>query len=126
MYFALRICVIFQVTIGKREKQPQEPQQKHLTIGDMCLLDVPMYAGEWPHVARVQDIRGQNVLIQWFKGSKTTPWQPCTKRAPAGGKWVPWTEEVDCSDIWCFGFELIMAQKLPQKIKEKIDNYCFL
>ena len=40
-------------------------------------LDMPKYAGERPQVAEVQLVNGYRALVQWFKGSKTIPWQPC-------------------------------------------------
>lgn len=89
----------------------------------MALLDVPKYAGEWPQVAKVTAIHGDRVLVHWFKGSKTTAWQPCTRRSETGGKWVPWTEDVARDTIWLFDFQLTVTGKLPQKIREKIETY---
>lgn len=89
----------------------------------LCLLDVPEYAGEWPQLAKVVSVEGARTLVQWYKGSKTTSWQPCTRRSGSGGKWVPWTEYVPTEFIWCRNIELTPSGKLQQKIKEKIEDY---
>ena len=109
------------MTIGKAKKE--KDNELRIQKGMLALLDVPHYAGEWPQMARIQSIDGENVLVHWYKGSKTTAWQPCTKRSVNGGKWVPWTEHVDKKFIWYFGFELTGAGKLPQNIKEKLESY---
>ena len=89
----------------------------------MVLLDVPKYDGEWPQVAEVQDVDGDRALVQWFKGSKTTAWQPCKVRSVTGGKWVLWTEYVDINTIWFSGFKLTPSGRLPQYVKDTIDEY---
>ena len=98
-------------------------EESELKANVLCLCDVAKYSGEWPQLAEIKEIKGNRALIQWYKGSKTTSWNPCTKRVKTGAKWEPWVEDIKISDIWCSGFELTGAKKLPQKIKEKVDNY---
>ena len=89
----------------------------------MALLDVPKYAGEWPQVAVMKEIEGDRVLVQRFKGSKTTSWQSCARRSVTERKRVHSTDYVDRRAIWFFDFHLTMSDKLPQQVKEKTENY---
>ena len=98
-------------------------EESELKANVLCLCDVAKYSGEWPQLAEIKEIKGNRALVQWYKGSKTTSWNPCTKRVKTGAKWEPWIEDIKISDIWCSGFELTGAKKLPQKIKEKVDKY---
>lgn len=91
-------------------------------VGSLVLLDVASYAGEWPQMAEVLELRGTKAMVHWYKGSKTGPWSKCTKRVPGSAKWEPWTEEVNISDIWLADIQLTGSNKLPQKIRDQINN----
>lgn len=113
------------MTIGKDKKR--EDQRTHtnssININDLCLCDVAKYAGEWPQLAEIKELKDLHAVVHWYKGSKTTSWVPCTRRSRNTSRWEPWLEEIALSDIWCHGFQLTGAKKLTQKIKDKLDDY---
>ena len=39
------------------------------------------------------------------------------------GKCGPWNEYVDINKAWFFNFQLTLSGKLPQNVKERIDEY---
>lgn len=120
-----------QVIIGRKqislvEQREHKSTTEELKIGDLCLLDVPKYAGEWPQVAQITELCAgtDQVLIQWFKGSVTGSWTPCSVAASgARGKRVAWTESVQRHNIWHFGFSLTPAKNLPRSVRKKNDEY---
>ncbi|XP_061171052.1 uncharacterized protein LOC133180592 [Saccostrea echinata] len=62
--------------------------------GDFVCADVPKYAGEWPQLGRIVSVECDSVQLQWYKGSRTTAWTPCTRRVKGvRGKTEPWMEK---------------------------------
>ena len=91
----------------------------------MVLTDVEKYVDEWPQVGKIVTLEADFVKIQWFKGSKTGQWNPCTVPVPGQrGKRMPWHETISVSDIWMTDFSLTNKNCLPKHVKDAIDNYC--
>lgn len=84
--------------------------------GQYVCTDVPAYAGEWPQIGKVISMQPDTVTLQWYKGSKTTTWKPCTKRVKGTkGKTEAWEENVERCYIWSEGFNLTSTGHLPKK-----------
>lgn len=110
--------------IGKPEETKVE---QPLCVGMLVLLNLAKYAGEWPQLGKIVDTNSDStIVIQWYQGSRTGSWMPCTRPVRgegSRGKRSPWTESVPCSSVWCHGFHLTPAGKLPQKVREKVDSF---
>lgn len=91
----------------------------------MILLDESKYADEWPQIAKVLDIQNDEVIIQWFKGSKKSAWRPATRRVgeQRGGKTEPYIENVNRINVWYIGFSLTSTGNLPKHVKDALDAY---
>ena len=113
--------------IGRKLQDQQntgEDTVNNIKTGDMCLLNVPKYAGEWPQIGKVLEIFPQDVSIQWYKGSKTGQWSPCTVPIPKQrGKRMPWIEKIPLDQIWFSGFSFTPSRNLPSSVRSLLDNY---
>ena len=109
------------MTIGKADRKSE---CNTIAVNDFCLLNCAKYAGEWPQLAKVVDICQSGIKFLWYKGSKTSPWTPCSVPAPGcRGKKMPWQEIVHAKDILCYGLNLTGSSKFLRKLNKKIDNY---
>ena len=115
----------YKVIIGKRRpKGAASPEMPSLKEGDMCLLNVPKYSGEWPQVAKIVQLEMGTALVHWFGGSKTSRWSPCTIPAPGErGKRIARTENVLVEHIWFYGFSFTPSRHLPSSVKTKIESF---
>ena len=90
----------------------------------MCLLNCPKYVGEWPQIGKVVAISPSEASAQWYKGSKTGPWPPCTVPAPKQrGKRMPWVERVLLDQIWFSGFSFTPSRNPPASVRTLLDNF---
>jgi hypothetical protein len=116
------------VRLGKKEKPvvATSDEGKPLQVGDMCLLDVPIYADYWPLLGEVLAINegDNNVDIRWWKASmsgvcKPEVVYPTRKRNAA----VDSIGTVSRNQIWLFGFSLTKGDRLPIEVRRRIDRY---
>lgn len=61
---------------------------------------------------------GKKILVQWYKGGKTTVWQP--KIIPVQ---KPFTEWINKKDVFFHSFLLTADGALPKAAKEAVDKY---
>ncbi len=89
----------------------------------MVLTDLDKYEDEWPQVGQVTEIAGNDeVLIHWFKGTKTTAWTPCTVPMPGQrGRRMAWLETINKQDI-LLKCQLTGKNMLPKHVKDQLDN----
>lgn len=86
---------VLKVIIGKALPAVAVPTPCLYKEGDFMCTDVPEYAGEWPQVCRVIAAEENHLIVQWYKGSKSTTWTPCTRRMKGQkGRTDPWVERV--------------------------------
>ena len=95
-----------------------------LAVGQLCLLDMKKYAGYWPLVGEVVEIKSnKKVLISWYIGTLKSVFKPWLIKKQGIKK--PWLEEVDRDEIWYNGFQLTkkgrLRSPLQEKIKEKME-----
>lgn len=111
-----------QVTSKKAKKTKIEKDGAPKT--DMfCLCNVTRFAKEWPQVAKVLSVNGDNVKIMWYTGTKTTRWKPYTVSRGRGLR-VPTTETVHLSsEIWHYNFALTKSGKLPEKERRLVERF---
>lgn len=103
-----------------------EPEPSGLAAGDMILTNMEKYHDEWPQVAQVVNINDNddNITVQWYKGSISTSWLPCTIPVPGQrGKRMPWKEQVKRDDIWLSKYKLTNKNCLPKYVKQAIEQY---
>ena len=85
---------------------------QELTVGDMCLLDIPRWTNYWPQVAQVvaiTAITGEQVQIRWYKGGKTGRQVP-EVLVQAGVGRIDWEDTVNIKVIWFYGFKLTSTE----------------
>ncbi|XP_063406405.1 uncharacterized protein LOC134690365 [Mytilus trossulus] len=110
------------IILGKKTKTANSP----LKVDDFGVFDVPTYAGKWPQIGKVVEFVGDKLKVQWYKGSKTTIWNPCTIPVKGQkGERQPWTELVSKTDVKLSGFQLTASCFLPKHVKDFIDGYDF-
>ena len=59
-----------------------QQKQKSLQSDKMILADVQKFSDEWPQVSKIVHVSDAVVREQWFKGSKSGQWNPCTVPFP--------------------------------------------
>ncbi|XP_052073457.1 ubiquitin recognition factor in ER-associated degradation protein 1-like isoform X4 [Mytilus californianus] len=115
---------ILMVTKEKESKKRKEVDEVP-AVGNYVLTNLAKYAGDWPQLGKVLKVEEEEIIqLHWYKGSKTGPWSPCIKTVPGTrGKREAWCEAVNLQDIWCHSFNLTPANKLPLKIKKKMESF---
>lgn len=91
-----------------------------LEAGSMCLLRCTDKGNEWPQVAKVLSVEGNNIVVQWFAGSLSTVWEPVAIKM--GKHRRNYTESVHISAVVAHGWQLTNSNKLPQAIKQTIKD----
>lgn len=100
-----------------------KPKAGKAVVGDMCLVDLAKYAGEWPQVGKVIATTEKNCTVHWYRGAKTSSWVPCTRPTKERGKREDFLESVSRDAIWLTGFRLTPSGNLPKQIKDRIVDY---
>lgn len=81
---------------------------------------MPEYAGEWPQVCRVIAAEESHLMVQWYKGFKSTTY---TRRVKGQkGRTEPLTERVAKVNVPSTPFRLTSAGHIPKKIKDKLHR----
>ena len=84
----------------------------------MCLVNVPKCEGEWPQIGKMLEISPSEACIQWYKGSKTGSWSPCTVPVPKErGKRMPRVERIPRDQIWFSGFSFTPSRNFPSSVR---------
>ena len=73
---------------------------------------------EFPQAGKVLEQNGKQILVHWYKGAKTTVWQP--KFIPVK---KPFTEWINKKDVFFHSFMLTANGALPKAAKEAVDRY---
>lgn len=126
MHIIRCLQLIFQVILGKKiTKNSISKIDTGMKVGDFVLTDIEKYQDEWPQLGKVIEvICPDTVILQWYKGSKTSSWSPCTIPVPGlRGKRQPFVEDVKVRDIWLSGFALTTNSFLTKSTKDAIDAY---
>ncbi|CAC5422376.1 UFD1 [Mytilus coruscus] len=115
------ILMVMKEKESKKRKEVDEVP----AVGNFVLTNLDKYAGDWPQLGKVLKFEEEEIIqLHWYKGSKTGPWSPCTKAVPGTrGKREAWCEAVNLQDIWCHSFNLTPSNKLPLKIKKKMESF---
>ena len=118
------------MVLGKPDKNRQDTSvtkvvRPSLKKGDLALVYLAKYAGEWPQMGRIVEVlKDEKCTLHWHKGSMTGSWSQCSIPVRGEkGKRVPWIEEIPISSVWFYGFSLTPAGKLNQKTKDQISNF---
>lgn len=88
--------------------------------GDMCLLNIGEY-DDWPQVAQVNKIEGEQVTITWYIGAITSTFQILKKRV--GKSREPWTETVNRAQIFYHGFSFTKKGNLPGHVRALLRDF---
>ena len=88
----------------------------------MCLLDLVEYNPDELQIAKVLAIGGDNVEIQWYKGSKSSKIKPFILQEKGKGK-VPWKQTVNGKTIWNYGFSLTKSGLLSTETHKAIEEF---
>ena len=71
MHAVSLLSFLIQVIIKQRRKTDINPKREEIVL---TYLD--KYVDEFPQVAKVLEQNGKQILVHWYKGAKTTVWQP--------------------------------------------------
>ena len=90
----------------------------HIEVGHLVALNV-LNCDLRPLVARITDVKDDDLDILWLDGSYTRPWKTAKKKE--GRLTVDWTDTVPKSSVILFDFKLTNTNRLR---KATIDAYC--
>ena len=109
-----------QIHLGRKRRQiVQQPPRRDRMIAVYC--DKDEYRHDWPQIGKVIKVSENEVTIHWFSAGENIQCAPLTK-ANAGGKQVPWIDELPKTCIITSPFNLTKKKRLPQKIVKRLAN----
>ncbi|XP_060551751.1 uncharacterized protein LOC132713258 [Ruditapes philippinarum] len=114
-----------KVIIGKADRKAAQAIKEVETfeIGSFVICNYDKYPDEFPQLARVISVSDENLELLWYKGAKTTTWKPASRPVKGQrGQREPWTEIVPSIAVMFYDFQLTPLGKLPQHIKEVLDQ----
>jgi hypothetical protein len=106
-----------------------KPQLDPLAVGNMVLTDIIQMANKlmWPQVGRILSVTDEVIRIQWFRGSLTGTWRPCTIINTESMNRVPWEQDIHIDAVPEVvihqGFHLTNKSFLPKHVKDFLDQY---
>lgn len=117
---AFHAAPFLQVIIKKR-KTTQNLLEDRPRCGEFVLCFLDKYVDEFPQLAKVLEVKSEQLFVHWFKGAKTTVWHP--KTLTGKGQRKPFTEWISKNDAFFHSFHLTANGSLPKVAKDAVDKF---
>lgn len=85
----------------------------------MVACFVAEYRDEIPQIGKVQEVKDNEVVVEWWSGTYTGKWKALTKRV--GRSSEPWSETLPISSV-LFKVSLTKGLKLSKATQEELQR----
>lgn len=100
------LCDLLQIKVTLNTRLESDTREGNTQAGDNIDLECGSHVAIWlekyqaerpPYIAQILSTKTDSLVVQWWTGSYSGVWKPCTQRL--GRQTVPWQEEVPQTSI---------------------------